>query len=581
MSTGDLRIRPVRGLGGPTDDVSVEPWGSTLLLVQDNPGDVGQVRSMLEAGPAGQFHVTHVRSLGAAQEALSSEDFSIVLLDLSVQDAHERIAIDALLQTAPQVPFVVIGEWHEQRRALEAVHAGVHDFVMKRELDSATLGRSLRYAIEKKRAEGRLANLAHYDQLTQLPNRTLFQQRLEQAVLRAELASEQVGLLYIDIDCFEEVVEACGKEAGNRVLRAVAQRLETTVRALETVARLGHSEFCVVLADIKRVADAQAVAARLLRALAQPIEALDIEISARIGVALAAPGDSVEVLLERADYAVQRAPVTGDLRIHVAAPSTSATEVERLREAFDNREFCLFYQPRLSLDQRQIKCVEALLRWDDPERGLQRPREFMATLEHDDELMMRVSEWVVSEACTHLRQWRQAGLPKLRVSVNLCASHFLANDLIAGLTAVADRTGLARGDLEVDCAEPLLMDNPARSRKVLRNLQTAGFRTAIDDFGSGFGHLAELARLPLDVLKIDRAVVDDLDDHPARRALVAAAIALGRELALEVVAEGVERETQVRILEEMGATAIQGYWLTEPKSIEAFTHWWTCRTSIR
>ena len=580
MRTRDQGARSGRGPVGMTEDVAVEPWGSTLLLVQDNPVETERTRAMLEQGTAGHFHVTHVESISSAQEALGSEDFSIVLLDLSVRDGQDRTSIGALQTAAPQVPLVVLGEWHEQRWAVEAVNAGAHDFIMKRDLDAKSLGRSLRYAIEKKRAEGRLANLVHYDQLTQLPNRTLFQQRLEQAILRAELSDERVALLYVDIDCFEELVAAYGTEVGDRVLREAARRLETGVRAFETVARLGDSEFCIITADIARPADAQALAQRLLAGLAEPYEGVELQISARAGVALAAAGDRVEVLLERADYALQRAPTTGSNRTFVALPSMNSVERAQLEHAFVNDEFRLFYQPRLAVDHARITGVEALLRWDDPQRGLMRPKDFMAALEREDDLMMRVSKWVVARACAQFSNWRQAGLPKLRLSVNLCAPHFLDSDLVDELTDVVTRAGMRPDDLEIDCSESLLMNNPARSRMVLKRLQSAGFRTAIDDFGSGFGHLAELARLPLDVLKIDRSVVDDLDEHPARRALVAAAVALGRELALEVVAKGVERESQVRVLEQMGATTIQGYWLTEPRPNDAFTHWWRCRAAL-
>ena len=237
MSTVDLDAPTSSARLAQTTDVLIEPWGSTLLLIEDDPAERRKLQSVLRRLPADQYHLTHVDTLVAAQEALTSQDFSVVLLDLSLQGARGLSSIRALQEVAPAVPIVVLGGWNDQNLALEAVRAGAQDFMMKRDVEPARLGRSLRFAIEKTRAEGRLAHLAHYDQLTQLANRTLFRTRLEHALANAEIADERVALVYISIDCFEEVSESFGAEVSDGLLCEFARRLQGCVRDTETVAR--------------------------------------------------------------------------------------------------------------------------------------------------------------------------------------------------------------------------------------------------------------------------------------------------------------------------------------------------------
>ena len=572
-SVGLASLGPIE----PTEDIAVEPWGSTLLLVEDNAEDARRIRGMLRALTADHFYVTHVESIVAAQDALNGQDFSVVLLDLSLPDGHGLAAIERLVQAAPQVPVVALGDLPEQNLALQAVEVGAQDFLMKRHVTSRSLTQSLRYAIEHKRAESRLARLAQFDQLTGLANRTLFRQRLEQALIRAEVASEHVALLYVELGRLEEIRRELGRDSAERILQTVADRCKNCVRETETVARIGTREFCIILGGIRDVKDAKMVAERVLESLHAPIDDEAVDLGTFIGVALANQPGEIEALLERADHVVRRAKETGGGPVSLCrAHEAEQQPMTRVAEAFALGEFKLVYQPRINLDDGTISVVEAFLRWEDPERGLLRPVDFMEQL-HDAELLRTVNDWVLAEAAAHTVQWRQDSLRPLRMAVNIAASQFAVPDMVERLADVVRKAGAEPSWFELDITESLLMENPARSRMLLKALQAEGFRTAIDDFGTGFGHLAELARLPLDVIKIDRSIVDGLDEYPARRALVAAAVALGRELALEVVAEGVEHDGEVQILRSMGATTVQGYWLAEPKSAPAFTTWWQGR----
>ena len=567
-----------RGPVGLSQDLVVDPWGSTLLLVEDDLADADRIRVMLQEPPADQFHVTHVESLTRARQALAGQDFSVILLDLSLPDARGLVPIESLLSVAPEVPVVVLSGVSDQKLAVQAVQAGAQDFLMKRRVNSRALIQSLRYAIERKRAESRLAHLAHFDQLTGLANRSLFQRRLDQALTRAELSSEKVALLYIDLDRFRQVNERCGPDGGDSVLQEVARRLQVCVRDHETVARLEGDEFCVVLEGVRKVEDGEVVAERIVKALKEPLGALSHGLQANIGVAISGEDGSVEALLERADQARCRAKAEG--RSRVASIFTSVRQQGgdacRAIEAMERDEFSLVFQPRLDLDHYRVSAVEAFLRWDDPARGWLRPHEFMPAIKEANQ-MVPIAEWAVREAARYAKQWRQDGLPALRMVVNLAEAQFIMPDPAARLVEIVKEMGAEPSWFELDCAEKILMDNPARSRSLLQAFRAAGFRTAIDDFGTGFGHLAELTHLPLDVLKIDRSIIDTVDEVPARRALVAAAVGIGRELALEVVAEGVERDSQMEALRAIGTKTVQGYWFAEPKNATAFADWWACR----
>ena len=571
MST--LDIAPTSGASPiHSHDVLVEPWGSTLLLVENDPSDRACFEQMLGQIPSGEFHVTHVGTVAAAVQALRGQDFSVVLLDLTLPEMPALAAIQTLQSAAPLVPVVVLGNWEDQRLALQAVRAGAHDFLMKRDIVPADLGRSLRYAIERKCAEGRLAHLANYDQLTQLPNRALFQDRLQQALTRSELDAEQVALMQLVVESFDEIRDAYGTEVAERLLKTLASRLQGAVRGTETVARLNGAEFCIVFELVQRVEDVEAVARRALAAIAEPFDGVPVQLTARVGIALSRPGDRVEGLLERAESAMLRARPEGRKPIRVSTQADDTPAPEQVRAAFARNEFRLVYQPRLNIDRGNVTAVEALVRWDHPGRGLLSPCDFIDAVD-DAGLMPELGDWIVFEAAKQARRWWRVEQRSLRISINLSACQFMQVDLAGRLTAIVSDADAQTDWFELEFAESILMDDTARSRTVLQRLQAAGFRTGIDDFGSGLGNLAELAQLPLDVLKIDRSVINELNEFPARRALVAAVVAMGRELALEVVAEGVEQDAQVKMLRDIGASTVQGFWFAQPKSAQACAQW--------
>ena len=447
---------------------------------------------------------------------------------------------------------------------------------------------------EQKRAEQRMAYLANFDQLTGLPNRTLFRDRLAGAIERAQRAERLVGLLYLDPDRFKQVNDSLGHQIGDQLLKQVAERLQRCVRRSDTivhpvaredalgttVARLGGDEFTVVLEDIKHINEITCIAQRIVAALAVPfdLEGRQVFVGASIGITVC-PFDDVDLdkLIRNADAAMYRAKALGRNNFQFYTDDLNANAEERLwletelRQALERNQFELVYQPKLNLRTSLITGVEALLRWRSPDKGLVSPAEFIPLLE-DTGLIVPIGAWVLRTACEQAAAWSGAGL-NLGMAVNLSPRQFHDADLMDVIQSALVNSGLAACQLELEVTESLLMEDSARSQATLARIKQMGIHISVDDFGTGYSSLAYLKRFPLDTLKIDRSFVKDLGVEPDGSAIVRAVIALARSLRLTVVAEGVETVGQLGFLREALCEQAQGYFIGRPMDAAAFEAW--------
>ena len=410
---------------------------------------------------------------------------------------------------------------------------------------------------------------AHHDELTGLANRTLFQDRLELALERARRSGTQLAVLFLDLDQFKNVNDSLGHSAGNRLLQAVARRLESSVRAGETVSRFGGDEFTVLLTDLEGAEAAAAAAQRLLDAFAQPLQVERQRLFAglSIGVALyPADGSNAATLLRNADAAMYLAKQRGRRRFELYSHELSDRVHRRLtletdlHTAIERHELVLHYQPKVHLGTGRVGSVEALLRWRHPIRGLVSPSEFIPVAE-DSGLIIPIGEWVLAEACKQARRWQEAGFGPLAVAVNLSPGQFAGpiDDIVAQLLR---KNGLDPALLELEITESLAMESGPHTLDTLRSIRDMGVKLAIDDFGTGFAALAYLTRWPIDQLKIDMSFVQAIDsagEGSADAAIVKAVLAMARSLNLEVTAEGVETATQLQFLRGHGCDLIQGH----------------------
>jgi diguanylate cyclase (GGDEF)-like protein/PAS domain S-box-containing protein len=423
-------------------------------------------------------------------------------------------------------------------------------------------------AVERHEARSRLTWLAQYDPLTNLPNRRRLTQCLEEAIAQAGRAA----VMFIDLDRFKNVNDMLGHGVGDQLLVQAAKRLQACARDADVVARLGGDEFALVLPALASDADAAAVAARVVEALAQPfyLEGQPLFVSASVGIATYPEnGRDAECLLKNADTAMYGAKNGGrnNYQFYVAEMHENATQrlqtEAQLRQALERAEFLLHYQPKLDLAAGTISGFEALLRWNHPQRGLVPPLEFIAILE-DTGLILPVGEWVIGEVCRQLKAWQAQGMAVRPVAINLSARQLQQADLAGAVERIVVRAGVDPALLEFELTESMLMANPEAAVEILTRIKALGIRLSVDDFGTGYSSLAYLKRFPLDALKIDRTFVRDLPDDPDDAAITKAVIRLAHSLSLKVVAEGVENAAQLRELEQYGCDEIQGYYVSRP-----------------
>jgi diguanylate cyclase (GGDEF)-like protein/PAS domain S-box-containing protein len=425
---------------------------------------------------------------------------------------------------------------------------------------------------ERKQAEARVLHLAHYDELTGLPNRSMFHQRVGHALAQARRNDKELAILFIDLDHFKKINDTLGHEAGDRALKLIAERVRGCLRESDTVGRLGGDEFVVLIEELPRSESVAEVATKILAAVARPfpLDAAEYQLTASIGISTY-PGDSedMQALMKNADISMYRAKEQGRNNYQFYSVQMNVHTLERLalesdlRHAMERDEFRLHYQPKIDIRSGRVTGAEALLRWQRPARALVPPAQFIELAEETG-LIVPIGEWVLKTACLHGKAWLDQGLPRLTVAVNLSARQFAHESLLADVTRTLRDTKLDPACLEFEITESMVMRDPEHAVKLLGGLKAMGIRLSIDDFGTGYSSLNYLKRFPLDSVKIDRAFIQDLPGNADDAAITRAIIAMAHSLRLKVIAEGVETEEQLRFLRELGCDEMQGYLFSGP-----------------
>ena len=433
----------------------------------------------------------------------------------------------------------------------------------------------------RKKVEEREAFLALHDALTELPNRRHLMEQLEHQIAQAQLAHRHLAVLFIDLDHFKTVNDSLGHHAGDQLLCEVARRLTRCVRSADIVARLGGDEFVIVLTDIHHADEAALVADKLLQAMQSvfTLEHVPVTMSPSIGISLfPEDGTRSEVLLRCADAAMYHAKESGRGNRQFFQPGMDGSAMQvlqqerQLREAIATGAFVLHYQPQVSLHDGSLQALEALVRWQHPERGLVGPDDFIGFAESRG-LITPIGRWVMLEACRQLKAWQDQGLAPVPVSVNLSALEFRQRDMAAEVAAVLRQTGLDPRFLEVELTESVLMQDAEQVLETLKALRALGVGISIDDFGTGYSSLNYLKRYPLNKLKIDRSFVTDTPDNADDVAIVTAIVQMGHSLQLRTVAEGVETPAQQALLRQLGCDMAQGFLVSRPLDAPQALQW--------
>ena len=428
-------------------------------------------------------------------------------------------------------------------------------------------------AIERKRAEDRIHFMANHDALTGLPNRTLLKDRLTQAVLYAKRYDRWATVVFIDLDNFKIVNDSLGHNVGDELLKIVAERMVACIRATDTVVRLGGDEFVILLFDQPKSADMISATLQKVRtSIAEPIrvDGHDIAVTCSIGLAnYPNDGTDADALLANADAAMYRAKEIGRDNFQFYTPELNTKVHEKfllqkeLRNAILRSEFVIHYQPQVDLRTGRIFAVEALIRWQHPTLGMVAPMKFIPMAEETG-LIVPIGDWVLLAACRQNKAWQEAGLPPMRICVNVSARQFKEKNWVSRVAGALRESGLAAKYLELELTESLIMQDVAQAVATMRELQILGVQLSVDDFGTGYSSLAALKNFPVARLKIDKSFISDILTNENDRAVASAVISLGQKLNLRVIAEGVETEDQVTFLRENNCDEMQGYHFSKP-----------------
>ena len=460
-----------------------------------------------------------------------------------------------------------------ERRHREVALMSAKDEAERAAEAARTANRALQQEMEQRlEALAHLEHVANHDALTGLPNRNLFNNRLEQVLASARRTALPVALIFLDLDHFKSVNDSLGHAVGDDLLKAVAHRLAECVRDQDTVARLGGDEFAIIQVGLKYPADAYHQAQRILEALADPFEIGTHKLfsGASIGITVA-PGDadSAEQLQRNADLAMYQAKEEQrntfrffDAELNASVQRRLFLEQE-LRTALTDDQFLVYYQPKVKLGERTLAGAEALIRWKHPEKGMVSPAEFIPVAERTGTIST-IGEWVLYESCKQFKQWQIEGKAPLVVAVNLSAVQFRERDIPATVREVLAETKLSPSCLELEITETAVMNDMRGAVDVLVELHALGVNLSIDDFGTGYSSLSYLRQLPVNKIKIDRSFTVEVDRFEAAAAIARAVIMLGKSLNLSVVAEGIENEEQLRFLVELDCEEGQGALFSMP-----------------
>ncbi len=536
-----------------------------VVLADDDPSIRLMVRHVLESE---DFDIVEASDGLEAIKAVEKHHPALILLDAVMPGIDGFTTCQQIKDKGhTDIPVMMITGLDDDASVERAYEVGAIDFITK-PIKWAVLKHRVKSVVAKVIAERKVQLLAYRDSLTSLPNRLLFADRLEQAVIRSERSRTSMALMLVDIDDFKLVNDSFGHEAGDKLIKAVGDLISKSLRRADTIARLGGDEFAVIIEGIEGADDAISIADNLTTILEHNVRLDDQETytSASIGIAIyPEDGSDARTLLKNADTAMFRAKENGRHCFQFYKPEMSVSAMERLdlenslKAAFENDEFLIYYQPVVDIHKNEVTGVEALLRWQHPEKGMIQPSDFVSVVE-DCGLIVALGEWVINSVCKQIKVWRDAGLNDQNVSINLAPRQFKEQDIVAVFTQAMAENGIDGSSLSVEITERTLIDNIGEVEGVLKKLRNMGMKVMLDDFGTGYASLAYLKEFPVDVVKIDRAFVSGIPDNKDDSTIVDAIAGLTRGLKLILLAEGVENDRQLEVLKSIGCQYAQGYY---------------------
>ncbi len=556
-----------------------------VLIVEDSEDDATLIVHELERAGYDP-EIERVDTPAGMTQALADRVWDIVICDYRMPKFSAPDAMALLQKSGLDLPFIIVSGAVGEDLAIAAMKNGAHDYITKNNLARLipAVERELRDAKKRrdhKQAEEMVSYLAYYDPMTGLPNRTLLQDRLKQAISTAARENHPVAFLLMDLDRFKEINDTLGHHRGDILLQQVGARLKSVLWEPDTVSRLGGDEFAVLLPRLAAAEHINVVIQKIQNALKAPfvIENLPIAVDVSIGIALYPDhATDAETLIQRADVAMYVAKRTGS-GYTVYAPELNQHSPQRLallgelRQAIEHDQLLLHYQPKISLKTNRMMDVEALVRWQHPQHGMIPPNQFIPLAEQTG-LIKPLTLWVLNKALNQCRAWQQTGL-EIPVSVNLSARNLHDQELTDHVAGLLETSGISPDRLELEITESAIMMDPPRALEILKRLSGMGVRLSLDDFGTGYSSLGYLKKLPVDEIKIDRSFVTDMTRDENDAMIVRSTIDLGHNLGRKVVAEGVENRETWNRLAALGCDSAQGYYMSRPIPADELARWFS------
>jgi diguanylate cyclase (GGDEF)-like protein len=552
-----------------------------VLLITRDRDLTERIANSLSDFPEAALTLLCVEHLADATQRLSLNDsIDAVIMDWALPVTRGYEALLTLVDAAPHLPIIVLGDDLDLRQQMNMIEHGAQDYLLKRRAETDTVICMVHGAIARKSQESVLfcgkdrtiTYVAEHDGLTALPNRALLDDRLERGIAMAQRHGRRLAVLSIDLDHFKHVNDSLGTMIGDQLLRSVALRIGPCLRSSDTVSRQGGDEFLVLLSEISHAGDAALIADKIRRAILEPytIEQHLLHLTTSIGVSLyPQDGADAQTLIQCADTAMVHAKKKGrnqsrffqeEMNFHAAVHQIMAGD---LSHALKRGEFVLEYQPKVNLMSGAITGVEALIRWQHPSRGFLLPPNFIQVAE-DCGMIAQMDQWTLEAACMQAQTWLAAGLQFGTMAVNISAVEFRDDRFFDDVYRILKSTGLPPRYLELELTETAAMRNFEDATAVLQSLSALGVRIAIDDFGTGYSNLSYLRRFPVNTLKLHKSFVHDVPESPNMATIVRSVIHMGQNLHLRVIADGVENAQQLKFLQINACAEGQGSYFSKP-----------------
>src|SRR6266850_1216272 len=557
-----------------------------ILIVDDDE----QIRLLLVRLLATRNDCTAVESAESALALLDEREFDLIISDINMAGISGLELVPSILQKDADAVVIMVSGQQTIDYAIEAMRAGAFDYITKPvHIDhiEAAVRRALSHRAllkDKRRYENHLEELvqertaeleylAYHDRLTDLPNRTLFVDRCNEAMVNAKANGHLATVMLVSLDRFKNINDTLGHEAGDQLLKIMAVQLRAILSSHAIAARFEGAEFGVLLNRISDSTEAEQVCQSIRDIFRKSFAVANQEVYLTASIGISSSSDSTNgasSVLQNAGAALHRSKTLGGNNYQFYSADMNATSLKRLsletslRHAIDNEEFVTFYQPIVNLSSREVAALEALVRWQHPELGLLAPIEFLDLAESTG-LIIEISESVMRAACRQTLQWQKQGRKNLRIAVNVSARHFRQKNFIDRLMHIVTETQLGPRSLELELTESSIMENPEAAAESLREIRALGFAVAIDDFGTGYSSMSYLKQFSVDTLKVDRSFVSGADTDPHNAAMVRAMVTLAHDLNLRVVAEGIESESEALFLKQLTCDEGQGYFFSRPQ----------------